>query len=98
MPAQAYFEDDGVGDWYACILATSAGESPSSAPDKWVKLEIPAIFEAYLVDKATALLLTGEGQSDKRRAFERTAAEELEEVQYRHTERGDFERPEVMVR
>lgn len=98
MPTQAYFEQDGVGDWYGCIQATSASESPASAPDKWLKLEIPAIFETYLVDKATALLLVGEGQSDKRAAFERSSRAELEEVQCRHTDQGDFARPEVMVR
>lgn len=98
MPSQAYFETDGVGDWYACIQATSAGESPSSAPDKWMKLEIPAIFEAYLVDKAVALLLTGEGQSDKRRLHSAWAEDELMKVTFEFTERGEFERPEVLVR
>lgn len=98
MPSQAYFEVDGVGNWYACVQATSAGESPETAPDKWLLLEIPALFETYLVERVTALLLVQEGQLDKRRAQERIAAEELEELIYRHTERGDFERPEVMVR
>jgi hypothetical protein len=98
MPSQAYFEIDGVGDWYACIQATSAGESPATAPDKWVKLEIPAIFESYVVEKVTALLLVQEGQSDKRRAQEQAAAIELEELEFRHTERGDYARPEVMTR
>jgi len=98
MTSQAYFEVDGVGDFYAATQVALPGESPTTAPDKWEKLEIPAIFETYLVEKAAALLLTGEGLSDKRRAHEGFAAEELEEIQYRHTERGEFERPEVMVR
>lgn len=98
MPSQAYFVQDGVGDWYACIAPASAGESPATAPDKWVRLEIPAIFEGYLVEKATELLLVGDGQMDKRRAAARAAEEVLTDLGFRHADRGEFERPRVLTR
>lgn len=98
MPFQAYFESEGVGDWYDCIEAASPGESPAVAPEKWQKVEIPAILERFIVERAVSLLLGGEGQIDKRRAQERMATDALDDTIYAHGDRGDFSRPEVGVR
>lgn len=57
----------GLGNLYDCVTATSAGESPSSAPAKWSVVGIPAVFEAFLIWSAYGKALTGEGQADKRR-------------------------------
>lgn len=98
MPHQAYFEVEGVGDWYECIEAASPGESPAVAPAKWRKLEWPAILEAYLVDRACALLLSGDGQQDKRRSMERSAVDQLDEAIFAYSDRGDFQLAQVGTR
>ncbi|TXH41417.1 MAG: hypothetical protein E6Q97_37610 [Desulfurellales bacterium] len=98
MPSIAYFENDGVGDWYACIDAASPGQSPLTHPDKWQKLEIPMIFERFLTDSACASLLMGDGQMDKRRATEEAAEMELQRIVRRHATPADGMRPKVGTR
>lgn len=59
--AQAYFDSGSntgtsmpvpgkphYGDFYECLEASTAGQSPSTHPAKWVKREIPYIFGTYL--------------------------------------------------
>lgn len=62
MASQVYFD----GDWYNCISATTAGQSPSTDPDKWAKLEIPKSFERFLIQQAYEFILPAEGQNSKR--------------------------------
>jgi len=98
MPKQAYFEDDGVGDWYRCVSATLAGESPKTNPEKWVKVSIPSIFERFIVLEACVALLGGDGQSDKRALYQAQANALLLELVHRHSDRGDFYRAMVLTR
>ena len=59
-----YFE----GDFYRMIssAATTAGESPVTAPTKWEKLEIPYLFAEYLAQGAYSDMLgKPEGQAEK---------------------------------
>lgn len=91
MATQAYFS----GDWYQCIVATSAGESPATNPEKWAKMEIPAIAEDYLVEKAVALLLQADGMQDKRMQAEGLAKMALDDTIDYHAVAGDFERSTV---
>lgn len=59
---QVYFSSATVrGNFYDCVTATSAGESPSSAAAKWTKVEIPAQFETYLTHGAAADYLMPDG-------------------------------------
>lgn len=59
--AQAYFDSGSstgtampipgkphYGDFWECVEATSAGQSPSTHPAKWVKMEVPYIFGTYV--------------------------------------------------
>ncbi len=97
MAAQAYWE----GDWYVCLVATAAGESPGTHPSKWAKLTIPAKFERYLVQAAYAGLLPGEGQNDKAGAERRQADALLQETRHRClSQNGDpaASRPNVQTR
>lgn len=55
MPSQCYFE----GDFYYATEDTSAGESPSTHPDKWQKLELPVDLEQAVALYAAASLLMG---------------------------------------
>lgn len=70
MASQVYYN----GDWYECVTATSAGESPASHPAKWAKLEIPYAFGRFLQRRAASLLLAEEGQQDKQAIEERASA------------------------
>lgn len=45
---QVYFS----GDYYKALSATSAGESPSTDPAKWEKIEFPYIFSEYVAEAA----------------------------------------------
>lgn len=63
---QVYFTTTaGIGNFYDCATATSAGESPVSAAAKWTLVEIPYIFSQYLIWSAYADLLGSDGQADK---------------------------------
>jgi hypothetical protein len=65
--AQVYFTPTGgLGNFYKCVTATSAGESPSSAPAKWSVVEIPQAFEGFLIYSAYAKLLTADEQYEER--------------------------------
>lgn len=101
MPSQAYFAIDGVeGDFYDCIAAAAAGESPATNPEKWRRVDIPAAFEEYLIERAVAILQVGEGQSDKSRAGSKDASAILEELIYRerNVRSGRLNRPKVFTR
>jgi hypothetical protein len=59
--AQAYFDSGSgtgttmpipgkphYGDFYECLEATTAGQSPATHPSKWVKKEVPYIFATFV--------------------------------------------------
>ena len=59
--AQAYFDSGSntgtampvpgkphYGDFYECLEATTAGQSPSTHPAKWLKKEVPYIFGTFV--------------------------------------------------
>ena len=52
-----------VIDFYNCVTATSAGESPSSAAAKWERVEIPDEFKGYLGARCASMYLTGENDA-----------------------------------
>lgn len=55
---QVYFSVTGSstyrGNFYDCITATAAGESPATAAAKWQKVEIPSDFGAFVSSAAAA--------------------------------------------
>jgi hypothetical protein len=64
MPDQCYFN----GNFYQCAQATSAGESPASAPAKWCMVAIPDRWRWVLARLTYANLLELDGQKDKANA------------------------------
>lgn len=94
---QAYFN----GDFWEATELTAPGESPATTPAKWRKIEIPRIFERFLVQRAYAALLPAEGQNDKAAAEERAAQRILDDIAVRDgVGRGNYadHRPEVRSR
>ena len=76
MASQIYFN----GEFYDCLVPSAAGESPTTHSQNWRRVEIPREAANFLVQKAFALLLSGDGQEDKRRTAERAADKTLAEA------------------
>jgi hypothetical protein len=55
----------GVGNFYDCIVTTTAGQSPATTPASWSVVQIPYIFSQHLIWAAYADLLGSDGQADK---------------------------------
>jgi hypothetical protein len=58
----------GVVNLYECVTATTAGQSPESSAAKWALVEIPKIFEGYMIWSAYAKSLPGEGDAAGKKA------------------------------
>lgn len=71
---QVYFAATGTpGNFYECITATSAGESPASAAAKWSVIEIPEQFQGALTWGLYAKALVADERADEARAAASTA-------------------------
>lgn len=75
MASQIYYN----GEFYDCLVTSAAGESPTTHPENWRQVEIPREASTFMVQKAYALLLSGDGQEDKRRSADRAADKTLAE-------------------
>ncbi len=63
---QVYFTDsDSVSNYYKCIAAAAAGDTPETDPDKWELLEIPDALFWPTVWFAFSDWLVSDGQADK---------------------------------
>lgn len=61
MPDQCYFN----GNYYQCVTATNAGESPATHPAKWRQIQLPKAWRWALAQLTYAELLKMDGQNDK---------------------------------
>lgn len=71
---QVYFD----GQFYYAKEAVFAGESPVTAPEKWVALPIPAELKPIIAMDATAAILDGLSQGERARALRRDASMALQ--------------------
>lgn len=63
---QVYFVTAaGAGDFYKCLLVTTAGQSPATNPASWEVLPIYSTFFQFLVYQAFGDWLISDGQQDK---------------------------------
>lgn len=74
---QVYYQGAASGDFYDAVEATSAGESPESAIEKWSLVELPAYFHGFLSRGIYADWLRSDGQGDKADMQENAAMEQL---------------------
>lgn len=89
--AQVYFESDKIGNFYTAGSSSNdpaAGESPSTHAAKWTKVEIPKIFQPFLIQMSFAGHLKANGQLDagtveeiKAREFLSKEVEQLTAIQ-----------------
>jgi len=75
---QVLFTSGSVKNFYTCAVVTTAGQSPTTHPASWTILEIPYLFQAYMVHGAFADVLRMDGQMDKAAQQERLAEQYLE--------------------
>lgn len=100
MADQCYFTD---GEFYQCVTATTAGESPTTAPTKWRRIQIPKDWRWVLAQLTYAHLLEMDGQLDKANAVRARAREgggqSLEALIRKEANRqGHLHRPDVQTR
>lgn len=63
---QIYFVNSiGVGNFYKCLAATTAGQDPDDTPTKWELIEIPEILFWNALYQSFADWLISDGQQDK---------------------------------
>lgn len=73
-----YTSAAGIGNFYACEVETTAGDTPESEPGKWSLVEIPYLFRRFLIRAGYADWLTSDGQGDKADSEEGKALAALE--------------------
>ena len=66
---QCYYNED----FWQCVTATSAGQSPATHPSKWRKIRLLSKWRWVLAQLTYAYLLAADGQTDKA-AIERNVA------------------------
>jgi hypothetical protein len=71
---QVYYE--AAGDFFTALEATT-GDVPGTAPAKWERVQIPAVFKGYLVWETLGGEYSGEGQTRQRIAAEQKAQDML---------------------
>lgn len=76
MASQIFYN----GEFYDCLVTSEAGQSPTTHPENWRRVEIPRDAGNFVVQRAYSLLLSGDGQEDKRRSAERAATTALQEA------------------
>ncbi len=76
---QVLFEDsDNVSNYYKCVAATTAGQSPESAPTYWEVILIPNVIFVSSVYSAYAAWLLQDGQMEKSLAMDARSQLELD--------------------
>jgi len=63
---QIYFtSSDGTSDYWKCIVATTAGQSPDTTPNSWELIPVYQTFVNYATYMTYADWLTSDGESEK---------------------------------
>lgn len=62
-----------VSNYYKCTVVTVAGQSPTTTPNSWTLLEIPAMFLSFVTYGSYADWLRMDGQVDKGAAMDALA-------------------------
>lgn len=66
---QIYFTNTaGYGDFYKCVVAATAGQSPTTTPASWEVIPLYNVFLQYCTYQAYGDWLTSDGQMDKAQA------------------------------
>lgn len=78
---QIYFASGTTrGNFYDCLSATTAGQTPITHPAKWAKVEIPLAFRAWLIHGAASDYNRPDGNLGVADREERLATEAREQI------------------
>lgn len=81
------------GNFYNCVQPALPGESPSTHPSKWVKVQIPYVFGSFIAWGSTSNWLVSEGMLQEAAIVEAKAREALENEYDKATrQQGQFNR------
>jgi hypothetical protein len=97
---QVYFSNSTSsypGNFYDCIVNTSAGQSPVTTASSWSIVSIPRIFQRYLEQGAYADYLASDGQNDKRAIESMMADESMSDLIARYGMVQNQVRPAVVL-
>lgn len=88
---QMYFTNSlGTGDYYKCLVATTAAQSPDTTPASWSVLTVYDTFFQYAIYRAYADWLLSDGQNDKSAQAEAMAQGYMDsEFDLRERQMGD---------
>lgn len=79
VDSQILFNDPTNGyDFWKCIVATSANESPANTPSKWEELKLPQFLFDWTLYSSFADFLRMDAQIEKAQAMEAKAQSELD--------------------
>lgn len=73
-----FTDSSSIANFYKCLVATSAGESPATAPTKWQILQLPEFLFQYVCYSAFADYLRMDAQVEKAEAMDNIAQSELD--------------------
>jgi hypothetical protein len=81
------------GNFFNCTLSSNPGESPTTHPSKWAKVQVPYVFGSYMSWGSTANWLISEGMVQEAAVIEGKAKEALEfEYDKATRQQGQFNR------
>lgn len=84
-----YTNSASVINYYTCIVATSAGQNPTTAPNSWSLNVIPEVLFNYICAKSYADWLRMDGQTDKAENQDQKAEELLnDQIDNQEREQG----------
>lgn len=79
VDTQILYNDSTNGyDFWKCVTATSANESPESAPTKWEELKLPEFLFQYVTYSSFADYLRMDAQMEKAAAVDQMAQAEID--------------------
>lgn len=78
---QILFTNGATKNFYNCTVATAAGESPTTDPMKWALVQIPYVFQTFIVYAALSDALKMDGNHAAAGSQLKIARESLEEEQ-----------------
>jgi hypothetical protein len=89
--SQVYWADSTGGDWFDVLITTSFGETPLTHPEKFRRVEIPAVLGTHLGYAIAAEAFREDGQFDKASSADARAeailSDEMENIERRQRQR-----------
>jgi hypothetical protein len=90
--------DDTTGDCWTTLVSVAAGESPTSAPAKWSKVQMPYVLAEYVAQSAYAMMTDREQETPENFSIQNTAGYPLLLVEIDNIERKQGQTRQLNVK